>query len=156
MTENKVIPIKNLTRSCNGCTACCQGWLVGSAYEHQFWPGRPCHYVMESGCSIHDVAPKDPCKDFKCAWLMDENIPEWFYPKKSKVILANKKINNIDYLDVIECGQKLDSEILSWLFLSFLNGKIKNIKYNLNGGPHWIGSTEFVEAMSNKSKSIST
>ena len=44
--------IKITKRSCDGCTACCEGWLMGEAYGNKFYSGCPCYYKSENGCSI--------------------------------------------------------------------------------------------------------
>ena len=127
---------------------CCQGWLYGVSYNHLFQPGKPCHFLCESGCSIYDNRPEDPCKSYRCAWLMDSFLPEWFKPNLSKVICTWREWkNNENYLEVIECGEKIDSSILSWLFIQHLNGHLPNFTYKLSGGFNVVGSSEFLEYM---------
>ena len=142
----KTIPILDISRSCNGCTACCDGWLIGSAHNHKFWPGRKCHFVSEDGCSIYDQRPQDPCQTFKCQWLVDSNFPDWLKPSLSKVIFVQRVIDGIPYMHAHEAGGKMDSEVLSWFVMGYATGKFPNIAYSISGGVNYIGHNDFIEA----------
>ena len=126
---------------------CCQGWFSGSAYEHTFHAGKPCHFVCEKGCSIYNERPEVPCKSYTCAWLIDSDFPEWFKPNLSKVICTWKEWKPENYyLEVRECGEKIDSKILSWLFMKYENNHY-NFVYQLDGGWNCVGQHEFLEYM---------
>lgn len=135
-------------RNCNGCTKCCEGWLTSNIYGHDMYIGKPCHFVTSNGCSIYNKRPEDPCKIFKCEWLINLNIPEWLYPKKSEVIILKKNINNLFYFEIREAGKKLSVEILNWILLKHINDQM-NIVYYINGGKNFIGSKEFIELIRN-------
>lgn len=136
---------QHLDRICGSCTMCCQGWLYGEAYGHTFYPGKPCHFVCKDGCSIYEKRPENPCRLYKCAWKTDNFFPEWFRPDISDVICTwIKWKENEFYLEVVECGKKLDSKILSWLFINHINGFLPNFKYTLDGGVNFVGSNEFL------------
>lgn len=135
----KPIEIK---RNCDGCTACCEGWLSGKAYDKKFYPGMPCHYMCESGCSIYENRPENPCKSYLCGWMTNLDFPEWLKPSISKVIITGRydeKLNK-EFIEVLEMGQKIDSSILSWLFQYFLKTGIamriqiggESVKFNSN------------------------
>lgn len=47
-------------------------------------PNVACKFC-NAGCTIYNKRP-EPCKDFNCEWLVDENIPEELRPDKSHVI----------------------------------------------------------------------
>lgn len=133
-----------MTRFCNGCTACCEGWLWGSAHGHNFYPGRPCHFMCESGCSIYEDRPEKPCKTFKCMWLTNQIIPEWLKPNLSKVIVVERNYENTGYyLEIYETGQKIDSTVLSWFFEYHLNTKT-NMSIQIAGGWVHYGTNEFL------------
>jgi hypothetical protein len=133
-----------MTRSCDGCTACCEGWLWGSAHGHNFFAGRPCHFKCETGCSIYENRPEDPCKVFTCAWLTNKDIPEWLKPNLSKVIVVERNHDDIGYyIEVTEMEQKIDSIVLSWLFQYHLNTKI-NMSIQIAGGWMHYGTNEFL------------
>lgn len=140
-----IVPISSVNRSCNGCTACCEGWLVGEVNGKHFYPGSKCHYLGENCCTIYETRPVNPCQDFKCAWLIDEDIPVWLKPSISKVLIINRKIDEYDYWEVLEAGSKIDSEALSWIFKHFINRKITNFRYQVNGGWNTIGEKEFLK-----------
>jgi len=149
--KQKVIEKFKNNRNCNGCTKCCEGWLSGNIYGYKKYTGRPCHFVKSDGCSIYKKRPQDPCRSFKCEWLINLDIPEWLYPKESKVIIKKENINNIPYLRVVEAGEKLSVEILNWLLLKYINDGT-NIVYHINNGKNWIGSKEFVELIEKNEK----
>jgi hypothetical protein len=145
---NRVIPITSIERDCSGCTACCDGWLSGVAHGISFFPGRRCHFVHESGCSIYQDRPVDPCKTYQCQWLLDNNMPHWMKPSISKVVLTERVTNSgLAYVDMTECGTKVDSSILSWVIQYYLNRGV-NLVYAVNGGRNFMGSPEFVGEMS--------
>ena len=143
----KTIPILDISRSCNGCTACCDGWLTGEAHGHGFWPGRKCHFVSENGCSIYEQRPLSPCQTFKCEWLTNKDFPEWLKPSLSKVIFVSREVKGIKYIAAHEAGGKMDSEVLSWFVMSYVNKMFPNIAYQINGGMNYFGSVEFIKAM---------
>jgi uncharacterized cysteine cluster protein YcgN (CxxCxxCC family) len=123
-----------MSRSCDGCTKCCEGWLHGEAHKHFFWPGRPCHFKSQKGCSIYQNRPDNPCKSFKCEWLMNEVVPVWMKPDQINAIIVVRQENDKIFWEVSEAGSKLDSKVLSWLFMLFHEGKIPNLRYQIEGG----------------------
>ena len=135
-------------RECGSCTKCCEGWLPGGAYGKKFFPGRPCHYFKKtknSGCSIYQNRPEDPCKKFECAWLKDSKIfPEWLKPELSNVIITNQEKNGINYFEFRNCGIELPVEILDWI-IWFVGTYQVNVTYNIKG--HWrsIGEENFTK-----------
>lgn len=135
-------------RSCGDCTKCCEGWLAGSVDGKDFYPGRPCHFIqIGKGCSIYPKRPVDPCQTYRCAWLIDENIPEWMKPNAVDAIVDYRKTENgIEYIAVIEAGKKLDSSVLTWVIQHCISHQL-NLLWRVDGSPQWIGSSEFNEAM---------
>lgn len=140
------------SRSCAGCTKCCEGWLTGEALGQTFYPGKPCHFIsIGKGCSVYAKRPKEPCQSFKCAWLIDKNIPEWMKPSDINTILTYKEINGIPYLSVIEAGSVLSAKVLTWVIQYALSNKI-NLYWQVEGGTNWVGSPEFNQAIQEESK----
>ena len=136
-----------MKRECGACTKCCEGWLAGEALGHKFFQGKPCHFIaIGKGCSVYAKRPKDPCITYKCAWLTNENIPEWMKPSEINAIIDNANINTISYLRVIEAGSQLDSAVLTWIIQYALGNNI-NLYWEVNGGKNWFGSQEFSDAM---------
>jgi uncharacterized cysteine cluster protein YcgN (CxxCxxCC family) len=138
-------------RSCNGCTKCCEGWLPSVIYEKHMYPGVPCHFKKNGGCSIYKDRPKNPCKQYKCEWLKDIQIPEWFKPSESGIILTGREINKIPYLEIVEAGSSMTIEMLNWVFKLHLI-KRTNLYYEIKGGWNWIGSPEFCNEIEKKKK----
>ena len=132
-----------MTRACDGCTKCCEGWLSGEAHGHAFFRGRPC-FFLNKGCSIYDTRPKEPCRSFKCAWLDDMQFPEWMKPDLVNVIINRSKHNDMFYYVLVEAGSILNVKVLSWMIQWALNNK-QNLMYYVDGGINRIGSQEFLE-----------
>lgn len=118
-----VIPIVSAERNCDGCTVCCDGWLPGKANEHYFYPGKKCHYVNDMGCSIYDTRPEVPCKSFKCAWLVNTEIPEWMKPSIINAIIILTDDGLLKQRNIISL------KIVSWFINLYKQGKMKS---NLN------------------------
>jgi len=138
---------EEISRSCNECTKCCEGWLPGSVNGYKFWPGRPCHYQAPGTCTIYETRPHSPCKSYKCAWLIDPEIPEWLKPSRCDAIITYGVVDGEKYVDVVEAGSTLDSKVLSWLFQKYITGTYKNISYRINSAAHKYGSETFMKAM---------
>jgi hypothetical protein len=134
-------------RECGSCTKCCEGFLSGTARGKQFYKGRPCHFVsMGKGCTIYSTRPKEPCATFKCVWLTNEDFPEWLKPDLENVIFTQKVTNGIPYIVLHEAGSVVSSRVLSWFFIYATEHGL-NFVWEVEGGPSFFGSTEFVETL---------
>lgn len=94
--------------------------------------------MCKNGCSIYEQRPEDPCKNFKCEWLNNESIPHWMKPNSINVIIYKRSENDQEFLEFTEAGSKLDPKVLSWIFMEYAKGNLKNIKYQLDGGWNYI------------------
>lgn len=132
-------------RECNECTACCEGWLSGEVKEIKFYSGKPCHFLKGkqqlNGCSIYDERPQS-CKDYKCEWLSNPDIPEWMFPAISKTILTKKIAHGFEFYELIEAGQRMDPAVLSWVVMHCVNNQY-NLRYIVDGGIYKIGMSNF-------------
>lgn len=148
----KKIPLKivNKTqRSCDGCTACCEGWLTANIKGHEMYPGKPCPFVKQGvGCSIYKDRPKNPCKGFECMWKATDStiMPDRFKPSEIGAIVTIDEIDGIPYHRVTECGVKLDSDFLSWFVLFAMENRL-NAFWTVDGVPNWFGAPDFSMAM---------
>ena len=134
-------------RECGSCQKCCEGHLHGEANGYAFWKSRKCHFLNKCGCSIYEDRPVDPCKSYRCMCLADDKqaIPEWMKPDEVNAILTHRTNGNIEHIELLEAGETLRSEVLSWAILYALNNNL-NLKYQINGGWNQIGSPEFLKA----------
>ena len=143
-------------RECGTCTHCCQGWLTGTVKNITFFPGKPCHFNTTVGCSIYEDRPQF-CKDFKCLWLArEEALPEWMRPDRCGVMVVIREwgLEQKPYMLAMECGKKMDSKVLSWLFLYHLGNGIP-LAYQVEGGMTHIGPREFVEWVTQRNPNYS-
>ena len=148
--SNKVkLELKPTQRSCGDCTKCCEGYLTGSAHGHEFYPGRPCHFLsIGTGCTIYSQRPKEPCVSFKCEWLDNSELPEWLKPNQVNAIVMRKKLpdTEIEFLSLVEAGDTLDSRTLTWVLMYALRKQL-NLMWAVDGAKNWIGTPEFLAEM---------
>lgn len=136
-----------MKRECGECTKCCEGWLTTTVKTKNIYPGNPCKFVaIGKGCTIYSERPRDPCITYKCAWLTEEDIPEWMKPDKINAIIDYRYVNNIKYLCVNEAGEVLRSDVLTQLFLYAINNNL-NFLWKVKSGINYIGSAQFLEEM---------
>lgn len=138
-------------RECGDCTKCCEGWLADQVRGKAFYPGINCHYLSTcgKGCTIYEDRPKTPCRDYECQWKKDPEIPEWMKPNAINAIISPKRENGHDYLEVVEAGEKLRSEVLNWMIFNLII-KGRNVRYQVSGGWNHLGSMEFVKTFINQ------
>ena len=116
--------------------------MTGTAHGHEFWPGRPCHFMLPTGCSIYEKRPYDPCKTFRCEWLNNDFIPAWMKPDKVNVLISTQHERGKVFVELAESGSRMDPKVLSWFFMQFVEGKIDNIKYQIEGGWNYISRND--------------
>lgn len=137
----------NSKRTCGDCTKCCEGWLSGNVLGNTMYPGKPCHFIsINQGCTVYSQRPKDPCISFRCQWLDNPEIPEWFKPNQINAIVKYSYINEIPYISILEAGGVLQSRALSW-FIQYALNKQLNFVWQVEGEFNWVGSAEFDLAM---------
>ena len=139
----KTIPIQSepRNRTCGECTKCCEGYLKGSAYGHNFYRGRKCFFLEGKECSIYHIRPDDPCKIYNCAWITDHTIPNWMKPNLVDVIITNRHSNGINYVELTEAGSKLNIEVFSWFVQEYAKGTYDIILYMINNEYNIISKT---------------
>lgn len=76
----------DLKRSCGSCRLCCKIMAVPD------FAGKPdphdwCAHACDKGCAIYKARPQE-CRDFHCMWLLDQRIPDYWYPKTSKIVIS--------------------------------------------------------------------
>lgn len=134
------------SRSCKGCTKCCEGWLSATIKGEPMYPGKPCQFVEAGvGCTEYKTRPEDPCKTFECAWKATDYIPEKFSPNNTGQIVAVQQLYGIDYLVMAYAGKEVDSEFLSW-FTTFAVARQLNVEWSVDGVLYALGSPAFMEA----------
>jgi hypothetical protein len=107
----------------------------------------PCPFVkIGEGCGVYESRPVSPCQTFKCDYLTDASMPESFKPSRSNTIFTTRTIKGIEYTMLIEAGNKLDSEVLSWAISKHLE-EGTNFAWRVLGNIFWIGDEAFNNMM---------
>lgn len=134
-----------INRSCGTCTKCCEGYLPGTAHGHDFYPGKPCHFVTKGkGCSIYENRPEHPCRSFECMWIINPDMPAWLKPDLADVVVTRHEKSGISYWCVTECGKTIQSNVLSWFF-TYANRNLINLVWQCEGGWNAIGTSDFLD-----------
>ena len=134
-------------RSCDSCTRCCEGYLIGSVNGKSFFRGNPCHFLeVNKGCTIHSSRPENPCKIFKCEWLVNDDIPYWMKPDKINAIIRWLDIDGCKALKIIEAGSTLRSDVLTYMIIYAMKNQV-NLIWEVDGGTNYFGSNEFIAKM---------
>ena len=119
-------------RSCDGCTACCNGTLkiFDPEYNVDVDYKKPCQNICNNGCAIYDNKPK-ACTDFECLWIKDQTIPDWVKPSESGLLIRC----NRGYLELHSVsGITLTANVLLYAFYhAYINNLgIKCLFHNEN------------------------
>ena len=138
-------------RECDGCTACCEGWLSAEALGKRFYPGQPCHWVGCNGCTVYENRP-EVCSEFVCAWKTGHFLPEWFKPSQAKIIATWRTWKEPEecvaedrgglYLSIVPMDQEINTQCLTWLN-TYVQSGLLNVKYQFEGRWHWMGTESF-------------
>ncbi|HEY4316308.1 MAG TPA: SEC-C metal-binding domain-containing protein [Herbaspirillum sp.] len=110
--------VPGVKRECGACTACCDGWMVGTIRGHEMSPGIPCYFVHpeHGGCTIYDERPQSPCRNFTCAWMLpDSPFPDDFRPEQLGVIIVRIKWRNQPAYLLRSAGRDPDQALLEWM-----------------------------------------
>lgn len=138
------------TKSCAGCTKCCEGYLSAVIKGHEMGPNKPCIFVEKNvGCKEYDSRPYEPCVTFQCEWRRNPHFEEWLSPVNSSAVFTRQSLDGIPYLKLIEAGATLDAQVLSWAILYCMNNNI-NFMWDVNDKVHFIGSAEFTSLVTAK------
>ena len=143
-----------LGRSCDGCTKCCSGPLTATiniesrSTVHELKPGNPCVFVqIGKGCGVYDERPNDPCKIFRCQYLVDEAVPEEMKPSRSNIILTVEEVlPNVEYIIAHEAGGTLEGDNLKWVTSLYDNYSV-NASWKVDGKMYFQGDATFTAKM---------
>ena len=76
-----------MERSCDSCSACCKIPKIETP-EFSKPLGQWCtHCKPGAGCTIYETRPQ-VCRDYRCAWLGADILPDAFRPDRLKVMFS--------------------------------------------------------------------
>lgn len=130
-----------MTRKCGECTACCEGWLRAVIHNVEMTIGNPCQY-LDKKCTIYDERPKNPCQEYRCAWLEGE-LPMSLKPNFAQIIVSKRYYKHVEYYEATETGKKITVPVLNELIQWVCKNK-KNFLYRIRNQPYTIGTEEFM------------
>ena len=105
-------------RTCEGCTACWDGWVRITIDGQEAWPGHPCPHSTGSGCAIYEDRPEDPCRQFWCGWMLPNSpLPDWMKPDRAKVMVLFAKLSwqGLPVDVALPVGKRIPPRALNWL-----------------------------------------
>ncbi len=146
-----VVPIAaHRGRSCGECTACCDGWLVGTIEGHEMRPGTPCFFRGDHRCAIYERRPQQPCREFVCGWLQEGSpFPEEFRPDRIGVMVIPMRWRGRAAYVLRSAGRDPDEKLLAWMRdLSLRTGR--PFFYEVSGERYGFGPPEFQQEMSER------
>ena len=115
-------------RSCEGCTKCCEGYLSLVVLGNELYKNG-CPLVSKNkGCTIHDVRP-DECRDFRCEWLKNPNLPDEFKPSISDVIMKINDDGEKPYIFAIKAGRPFSDDFIEKVKQLVEDDKIERIEF---------------------------
>lgn len=81
------------------------------------YPGKPCHYCTSDGCGIYESRPQNPCIDFQCAWLKEEDkIPENLKPIEcGAIVMLDRDWNGRKVIRAVPAGAAIPHETFEQL-----------------------------------------
>jgi Fe-S-cluster containining protein len=88
-------------RNCDDCAVCCTGILSGESYGKEYYLNHPCHYLQDKLCTIYDNRPT-VCKNYRCAWLDDESIPDHLDPRITNSLLMKTREELRVFMDSVD------------------------------------------------------
>ena len=128
-------------RECGDCTLCCHGLVSAEALGYHFYPGQPCHFMGTNGCTVYKDRPP-VCVNFKCAWLRDHQLPEWFRPDLTGFLSRWMDWGDAPdikpYLHIISTKEAVEGKYFRWLEISNWN-----VAINSTIAPVYLGSDDF-------------
>ena len=80
------------------------------------FPGKPCHFLADEGCTIYETRPTSPCRNFVCGWLAPGSpFPEEFRPDRLGVIVIPIQWRERPAYLLLPAGRDPDDALVAWM-----------------------------------------
>lgn len=122
-----------LKRSCQPCTACCDGWVQINVKGYEAYPGHPCPHSTGKGCDDYHNRPVNPCRQFECAWVKAKSpLPEDFKPSECGALVIDNILQwqglTVDL--AVPVGREIPEATLAWL-MQFAEQNMRPLMYQM-------------------------
>lgn len=107
-----------ISRECQSCAECCNGWVKITVENYEASPGNPCPYSTGNGCANYENRPVDPCRNFMCGWVQSNSpLPDWMKPNEANVIVIFEKFRyqGVPVDLAVPTGRKIPQRSIEWL-----------------------------------------
>jgi SEC-C motif-containing protein len=143
-----IVPIGATSgRRCGTCTACCDGWVVGTIEGHEMKPGVPCHFRGDGCCTIYERRPENPCRTFVCGWLAPNSpLPDAFRPDRLGVMIVPTLWRGRLAYILVAAPHDPDDTLLAWMRTHAERERVPFF-YERGGEKFGFGPPEFQQEM---------
>jgi hypothetical protein len=95
------------------------------------YAGKACAHCRPEGCAIYETRPEEPCRAFKCAWLLDEEaFPADMRPDRcGAIVLSARHWKEWNVMRAVPIGPVIPEATLEWLRLHTQSKEVPLIFY---------------------------
>lgn len=131
-------------KECGSCVKCCDGTLAGMVKGHAMYPGKSCFFLKIGGtCGDYENRPQSPCRDYKCLWLEDPNVPDFMKPENANAVIDLEQHKGTWYLRLNKTDKPYSAEVLTYAINYAQSKNISFIWTDQNNGFNYIGDKSF-------------
>jgi hypothetical protein len=110
------------------------------------FPGQSCFFLEIGGvCKDYENRPDDPCKQYKCLWLQQEDVPDFIKPENANAIIDIAIFQNKKYLRLVKSYESYSPDILTYAIEYARFNKLPLIWNDSSGNFHHLGDNIFCE-----------
>lgn len=131
-----------MIKECGDCQRCCDGTFTDSINGHMMGDGKPCFFLSIGGCNIYQDRPKDPCINYKCLWLEDDDVPDFMKPNSAQAIVDSRQTEDgVKYLMITGNEDSYSTKVFLYA-AEYAQLKQIPLVYPRNGSLSFIGKPQ--------------